>query len=148
MKLILVADVTDLGHKGDVVDVADGYARNFLLPRKKAIAATIGAVKVAEGLRTARLEAERKALEKAEAVAANLAGTRVVIAAHAGDEGRLYGSIGVADLIAGIKKFTGFDLERKAIHLPQPIRAIGLHEVDIKLHPSVEFTLTIDVVPA
>lgn len=148
MRLILVSDVADLGHKGDVVDVSDGYARNFLLPRKKAVKASDGAIKVAEGVRVARAEAERKATENAEAIAVGLAGTRVVIAAHAGDEGRLYGSIGVADLVEGIRKFTGIELERKSVHLAAPIRAIGLHEVEVKLHPTVEFNLTIDVVPA
>ena len=94
MKLILLTDVDDLGKKGEQVDVSDGYARNFLLPRKKAIVATEGALEQAEKLRAAREESERKAKEEATRVASQLTGVRVVLAAQAGDEGKLYGSVG------------------------------------------------------
>ncbi len=148
MKLILLSDIPDLGHRGDVVEVADGYARNYLLPRKHAIKATEGAIAQAEALRRARLEAERRRKDEAERVATQLVGTRVVIAAQAGDEGKLYGSIGAGDVIEGIKKFTGVELDRKVVEIPEPIKAIGLHEVTIRLHPEVEFPITIDVIPA
>lgn len=148
MKLILTSDVEDLGKKGEVVDVADGYARNFLLPKKKAVKATEGAIRTAEALRRAREEAERQAKEEAERIATQLVGTRVVIAAQAGDEGKLYGSVGVADIVEGIKKFTGVELDRKAIHLENPIREIGLHDVQVVLHPEVQFPITLDVIPA
>lgn len=148
MKLILLSDIPDLGHRGDVVDVADGYARNFLLPKKHAIKATEGAIAQAEALRRARAEAERQKKEEAERIATQLVGTRVVLAAQAGDEGKLYGSIGVSDVIEGIKKFTGVELDRKAVEIPEPIKAIGLHEVRVRLHPEVEFPVTIDVIPA
>ncbi len=148
MKLILLSDIPDLGHRGDVVEVADGYARNYLLPRKHAIKATEGAIAQAEALRRARLEAERRKKDEAERVATQLVGTRVVIAAQAGDEGKLYGSIGAGDIIEGIKKFTGVELDRKVVEIPEPIKAIGLHEVTIRLHPEVEFPITIDVIPA
>jgi hypothetical protein len=95
MKLILTADVDPLGKRGDVVDVADGYARNFLLPRQKAIKANEGALQQAEAIREARIEAERRAKEQAENIATQLVGSRVVLAAQAGDEGQLYGSVGV-----------------------------------------------------
>lgn len=148
MKLILLSEVTDLGKKGDLVDVSDGYARNYLLPKKKAIKATEGALAQAESLRTARDEAERVAKQEATRVASQLAGVRVVIAAQAGDEGKLYGSIGQADVVEGIIKFTGVTLERRTVELRTPIRAIGLHEVWVKLHPEVEFPITLDVIPA
>lgn len=148
MKLILTSDVPPLGKKGDVVDVADGYARNFLLPKKKAVKATEGAIRTAEALRRAREEAERQAKDEAERIATQLVGTRVVIAAQAGDEGKLYGSVGVADIVEGIKKFTGVELDRKAIHLENPIREIGLHDVQVVLHPEVQFPITLDVIPA
>ncbi len=148
MRLILLSDIADLGHKGDIVEVADGYARNFLLPKKHAIKATHGAIAQAEALRRARAEAERQKKEEAERVATQLVGTRVVLAAQAGDEGKLYGSIGVSDVIEGIKKFTGVELDRKAVEIPEPIKAIGLHEVRVRLHPEVEFPVTIDVIPA
>jgi large subunit ribosomal protein L9 len=148
MKLILISDVDELGKRGDVVDVAEGYARNFLLPKKKAVKANEGAMAQAEATREARLESEQRAREQAENVATQLVGTRVVLAAQAGDEGRLYGSISVQDVIEGIKRFTGLELERETVVLASPIKAIGLHEIQIKLHPLVEFPLTLDVIPA
>ncbi|MFO7548139.1 MAG: 50S ribosomal protein L9 [Acidimicrobiia bacterium] len=148
MRLILLEAVKDLGGRGDVVDVADGYARNFLLPKNKAIKATDSAIVTAERLRATRLEAELRAKEEAENIATALVGTRVVIAAQAGDEGRLYGSIGAADVVEGIRKFTGIELARKHLDLRSPIKAIGLHEVQVRLHPEVEFPVTIDVIPA
>ena len=148
MKLILTSDVDPLGKRGDVVDVAEGYARNFLLPRKKAVKANEGALAQAESIREARIEFERKAKEDAERLATQLVGSRVVIAAQAGDEGQLYGSISPADVVEGVKRFTGIELERDTLEITKPIKAIGLHEINIKLHPDVEFPLTLDVIPA
>jgi large subunit ribosomal protein L9 len=148
MKLLLTHDVDGLGARGDVVDVSDGYGRNYLLPKGKAIKATAGAVRTLESARARREEKDRKERLEAEQLAAGLVKTRVVIAAHAGDEGRLFGSVGAADVVAGIKKFTGVDIDRKHVDITTPIRAIGLHEVRISLHPEVEFPVTIDVIPA
>ncbi len=147
MKVILLDTVNELGKKGDVVDVSEGYARNFLLPRHKATKATAGALAKAERLRATRIEAELKAKDAASRKAAQLAGTRVVLAAQAGDEGKLYGSVGTADIVEGIRKFTGLEVERKTIDIRKPIKAIGLHEVYVKLHPEVEFPITIDIIP-
>ena len=148
MKLILKEDVDHLGKRGDVVDVADGYARNYLLPRSLASKATEGALEQAEAVREARIEAERRAKEEAETIATQLVGSRVVIAAQAGDEGQLYGSVGVGDVVEGIKRFTGIELTRDQVELDEPIKAIGLHEIQIKAHSEVEFPLTLDVIPA
>lgn len=148
MKLILTGDVVDLGKRGDVVDVADGYARNFLLPKSKAIKANEGALAQAESIREARLEAEHRAKEHAENIATQLVGSRVVLAAQAGDEGQLYGSVGVGDVLEGIRRFTGIELSRTQIEMPEPIKAIGLHEIQVKVHEEVEFPLTLDVIPA
>jgi large subunit ribosomal protein L9 len=148
MKVILTTDVKDVGHKGDVLDVADGFARNYLIPKSFAIKATAGALREAEGMRRAREEAARKAKEEAEATAQALVGTRVVMAAQAADEGRLFGSIGVRDIAAAIEKFTGLQVPHQQIDLRTPIKEIGLHEVRITLHPEVEFMLTLDVIPA
>src|SRR5690606_7059113 len=111
MKLILIDDVERLGQKGDIVDVSDGYARNFLLPRKKAVKATDGAIRSAEQLKRAREEAGKQAKEEAERIATQLVGTRVVLAAQAGDEGKLYGSVGITDVMEGIRKFTGVEID-------------------------------------
>jgi len=148
MKLILTADVAPLGKRGDVVDVADGYARNYLLPQQKAMKANDGALAQAEATREARIEAERRAKETAENIATQLVGSRVVLAAQAGDEGQLYGSVGVGDIVEGIQRFTGIELDRSHVHIEKPIRAIGLHEVVVRAHPEVEFPLTVDIIPA
>jgi large subunit ribosomal protein L9 len=148
MKLILTSDVTDLGKRGDVVEVAEGYARNFLLPRQKAVKANDGALEHAEKVREARIESETKARDEAEALATQLVGTRVVLAAQAGDEGRLYGSISVQDVVEGIRRFTGLELDKSTVVIGEPIKAIGLHEIQIRLHPEIEFPLTLDVIPA
>lgn len=148
MKLILTEDVSGLGGKGEVVEVADGYGRNFLLPKSLAMRATAGALRDAEGTRTAHEETLRKVFEEAEATAKSLVGTRVVLAAQAGDEGKLFGSVTTMDVVDGVLKFTGVPLERSTIQMTAPIKSIGLHEVMVKLHPEVQFALTIDVIPA
>ncbi len=148
MKLILTDDVKGLGGKGEVVEVADGYGRNYLLPKRMAMRATAGALRDAEGIRTAHEEVQKKAFEEAEATAKTLVGTRVVLAAQAGDEGKLFGSVTTTDVIDGVLKFTGVQLDRSTVQMTGPIKSIGLHEVMIKLHPDVQFALTLDVIPA
>jgi len=148
MKLILIAEVPELGRKGDVVDVSEGYGRNYLLPKNLAVKATPGALSNAEALVKARREADRRSFEAAEAIAKTLVGTRVVLAARAGDEGRLFGSVSTTDIIEGVKKFTGIELDKNHVQLAEPIKSIGMHEIRVKLHPEVEFPLSLDVIPA
>ncbi len=148
MKVILTKDVDGLGHKGDVVEVANGYARNFLVPQRLGVAATRGAMKQAEGLQRARAEGVRKAKAEAETIIGPLAGQRVVVAARSADEGRLFGSIGVKDIAAAIEKFTGLAVDSDHIKLATPIKEIGLHEITVRPHAEVETTLTLDVIPA
>jgi len=148
MKVILTKDVEDLGNKGEVVNVADGYARNYLVPRSLAVKATDGALRQAEAMRVAREEALVAARQEAEGYAQSLTGTRVVVAARAGDEGKLFGSIGDGDIAAAITKFTGITVDRRIVELDAPIREIGLHEVMLRPHSEVEFAVTLDVIPA
>ncbi|MFV1970223.1 MAG: 50S ribosomal protein L9 [Acidimicrobiia bacterium] len=148
MKVILTKPVEDLGDKGDVVDVADGYARNYLVPKKFAVKASAGALKQAESMRVAREEAIRRSLEEAQILADSLAGTRVVVAARAGDEGKLFGSIGATDIAEAIVKFTGVDIDKKIIQIEEPIKDIGLHEIVLKPHSDIEVAVTLDVIPA
>lgn len=148
MKLVLTEDVADLGHKGDVVDVADGYGRNYLLPRSMAIKATAGALRDAQTLRDAREAAEAVARETAEQVAQALADTTVVVAARAADEGKLFGSIGARDVAEAIAKYTGVVVPAEQIRLAGPIKEIGLHEVIVTPHRDIEARLTLDVIPA
>ena len=148
VKLILVEDVRDLGQKGDIVDVADGYARNYLVPRGKAVKATAGALAQAEAVRSARVEAAARARSDADQLAQVLLGTRVVVAARAGDEGRLFGSVAEHDIVEAIKRFTGVEVDRKIVSIPAPIKEIGLHEITLHPHPDVDVPLTLDIIPA
>jgi large subunit ribosomal protein L9 len=148
MRVILVQDVPAVGLKGDVLEVADGHARNYLLPQKLAVRATPAAEQRAEGIRAARREAEERAVAEAEQMAQALAGQVVVVAARAADEGRLYGSIGIRDIAEAVHKFTGVDVPHEHIDLRSPIKSIGLHEVRVRPHPDVEFDFTLDVIPA
>lgn len=148
MKVILTKPVEDLGDKGDVVDVADGYARNYLVPKKFAVKASDGALRQAESMRLARIDAERKSLEEARALGDTLAGMRVVVAARAGDAGNLFGSIGASDVAEAIVKFTGVEIDKRIIQIEEPIKEIGLHEIALKPHSEVEVLVTLDVIPA
>ena len=148
MKLILTQDVTDLGLRGDVVEVADGYARNYLVPRSLGMKATRGALKDAEKIRATRFEVERKARESAEDMAQSLSGATVVVAARAADEGRLFGSIGLRDVAEAIAKYTGVTVPHDQIRLAGPIKEIGLHQVVVRPHAEVEIQLVLDVIPA
>ncbi len=147
MNVILTTDVDGLGRKGDVVEVADGYARNYLVPKSKAIKATRGALKEAETLRRSREELERVVKAAASQVAEALVDSRVVVAARSTDEGKLFGSIGASNVAEAIFSYTGVQVEPQAIVLTSPIKEIGLYEVTIKPHPDVEFQLTLDVIP-
>lgn len=148
MKLILTDTVDGLGRKGDVVEVADGYGRNYLVPQSKAIKATRGALKEAQVLRRSREEAERVEKAAASLIAEALADSRVVVAARSAEEGKLFGSIGARNVAEAIAQYTGVQVEPQIIMLTGPIKEIGLHEVTIKPHPEVEFQLTLDVIPS
>jgi len=112
------------------------------------VKASAGALRQADGMRSARAEAERRALEQAQQLAESLAGTRVVVAARAGDSGNLFGSIGATDVTAAIVKFTGIEIDRKIVDVPEPIKEIDLHEVWLRPHPEVSVAVTLDVIPA
>lgn len=148
MKVILTKSVEDLGAKGDVVTVADGYARNYLIPKNHAVKASDGALKQAEAMRQARIATEKQALADAKELGDSLTGTRVVVAARAGDAGNLFGSIGAHDIAEAIVKFTGVEVDTKIVDIATPIKEIGLHEVMLKPHAEVEVAITLDVIPA
>jgi large subunit ribosomal protein L9 len=148
VKLILRQDVPDLGKVGDVVDVAEGYGRNYLVPRRMAVKVTKGAIAEADRARKTREDSDRRALEAAQSIAETIGGTRLVVAANAGDEGKLFGSVGVGDLVAAVKKVTGLEVDPHIFRLAAPIKEIGLHTIDASPHPEVDFQLTLDVIPA
>jgi large subunit ribosomal protein L9 len=146
MKVILRADVADVGHKGDVLDVADGYARNFLVPRGLAMAASKGALAQAESMRRSRAVRDTHDREAAEEVATKLTPVTIRIPARAGAEGRLFGSVTPADVASAVENQTGVAIDRRRLHLDEPIRALGAHEVPLRLHPEVEVRLSVEVV--
>ena len=148
MKLILTSKVAGLGTKGDVVEVTTGYGRNYLLPQRLAIKATRGAINQIKEARRVKEAARRRELETAENLRLQLSETRIVIAAQVTDEGRLFGSIGITEVIDAVRSLSGVKLDRKMITLPEPIKIIGFHEVKITLDREVEVRLTLDVIPA
>ena len=146
MRIILQKEVEKLGDPGDIVQVADGYARNYLIPRGLAAPATKGAVRHAERLKSGHEERLRRDKADAEATAARLAKAPVRIAAQAGEDGRLFGSITAQDVADELSKTLDEQFDRRRIHLQEPIRSLGAHEVQVHLHPEVDATVTVDVV--
>jgi large subunit ribosomal protein L9 len=146
MRVILRSDVSGLGNKGDVVDVANGYGRNFLLPRGLAFVATPGAESQAEGMRRSRAVKDAADRAAAEEVAKTLVSSPVTITARVGADDKLFGSVTAADIAAAVTAQTGVDIDRKQLHLADPIRTAGTHLVPIKLHADVEFPVTVEVV--
>jgi large subunit ribosomal protein L9 len=146
VKVILRADVPDVGHKGDVLDVADGYARNYLVPRGLAMAASKGALAQAESMRRSRAVRDARDREAAEEIATRLTPVTIKIPARAGAEGRLFGSVTPADIADAVRSQAGVEVERRRLHLPEPIRALGIHEIPLRLHPEVEVRLSVEVV--
>ena len=146
MRVILRADVTNVGLKGDVLDVADGYARNFLVPRGLALKASPGALNQAAAMRRARDVREARDRASAEEIASRLAPTVVTVPAKAGAEGRLFGSVTAADVVAAVEAQTGVTLDRRRVHLDEPIKTLGVHEVAVRLHSAVELRLSVEVV--
>ena len=147
MKVILNQEVRGVGAPGDIIDVSDGYGRNYLLPRNLARLATPGAVRQAEGIRARRVAREVADLEQARTVAAHLESLRVVIRAKAGSEGRLFGSITTPQIVEAVQRTGGVEIDRRRIHLDNPIKQLGTHQLTVRLHPDVEATLNVEVVP-
>ena len=145
MEVILRQHVDNLGERGQIVKVADGYARNYLLPRNLALPATEGNKRHVE--RERRIMEQREAEEKgqAESIASRLATVEITIARRVGETDQLYGSVTAADIADYLKKH-GFDIDRRRLVLPDPIKTIGEHNVPLKLHRSVTVPLTVKVV--
>ena len=146
MKVILRADVANVGYKGDVLEVADGFGRNYLLPKGLAMVASEGALDQAAAMRRARDRRDAQDREAAESVARQLVAKVIRITAKAGVEGRLFGSVTASDVAAAVADQTGVAVDRRRLHLDEPIKSLGAHEVAIKLHSEVEFRLPVEVV--
>ena len=145
MKVILQRTVERLGDPGDVADVADGYARNYLIPRGLAVKAEKGAVRHAESLKQAHETRIKAQKGEYEGMAARLIQSPVVVRARVGEEGRLFGSVTAADIAEAVSAQAGVNVDRKDVHLDEPIRSVGTHEVRVHLFPEVDPVLTVDV---
>jgi large subunit ribosomal protein L9 len=145
MKVILRSDVAGIGKKGDIVDVADGHARNLLIPRGLAMRSSAGAEKQAGAMRRARDLKDSADREAAEAIATRLVPQTFTISARAGGEGKLFGSITTADIAKTVQEQSGIELDRRKLHLDEPIREVGTHRVSVKLHADVEFPVTLEI---
>ena len=145
MKVILRADVERVGKKGEVIDVADGFARNYLVPKGLALKASPGAQAQAASMRRAALVKDSREREAAELVARKLVPAVVRVPARAGKDGRLFGSVTAHDVATATKEQTGIDIDRRRIHLDEPIKSLGRHEVPVKLHADVQFVVTVEV---
>lgn len=145
MQVLLRSDVAGVGRRGDIVNVSSGHARNFLLPNGLAVVATAGTVRQSDSMKKARQQREAADRESATNLIADLAKRQITVTAKAGNEGRLFGSVSVADIVSAIASQTGATVERKALVLGEPIRTVGEHAVTIETH-GVSGTVTISVV--
>ncbi|MEU8826140.1 50S ribosomal protein L9 [Streptomyces sp. NPDC048636] len=148
MKIILTNEVSGLGTAGDVVDVKDGYARNYLVPRGLAIRWTKGGEKDVEQIRRGRRIREIATIEQANEVKARLEGVKVQLKTRAGDAGRLFGSVTPADIASAIKAAGGPDVDKRRIEVLSPIKTLGAHQVSVRLHAEVAAKVGVEVVAA
>jgi large subunit ribosomal protein L9 len=145
MKVILQEDVHNLGATGDVVDVADGYGRNFLLPRQLALIADERNVRRLEHQKRTAAARQAKILAEAQAFAARLTNVAVSIKRQAGAEDKIFGSVTTADIAEALTA-QGLDVDRKTLHLEEPIRSIGVFTVPVKVHKAVDASVKVYVV--
>ncbi len=145
VRIILRSDLDGLGKRGDIIDVSDGHARNYLLPKGLAMKATPGTVDQAGKMRRARDVRDQAEREQAQSVASTLVAQIITVPAKAGPEGKLFGSVTTADIVAAVEAATGIALDRRDIE-SDPIRTVGSHQVRASLHNDVSFPITLDVV--
>ena len=147
MKLILNSDVKSLGRKGDIVNVAKGYARNYLLPKKLAIMATTSNLELAEKIQEKRKLQAQENSELADSITTALADAHIVISQNSTDEGTLYAAISNEQIVEAIETFSGYKLEDSQIDMKDQVKEIGLHTVTVVLGPDTQFDTTLEVVP-
>ena len=145
-KIILRADVKGVGKRGDILDVADGFARNFLIPRSLAMPAAAGTVAQAAAMRRSRDLRDAKDRASAETIARTLVAKTITISMKSHGE-KLFGSVTTADVVAAIQAQTGVSIDKRQLHIADQIKTLGSHSVPIKLHSDVEFAVAVEVVP-
>lgn len=146
MKIVLREDVDNLGRKGDMLEVADGYARNYLVPRGLALKASKGIVKQAESMRRSREVREVRDRAAAEEVAAKISGARIEVTARAGEGGKLFGSVTSSDIADAVLAQSGVEIDRRKIDLVEPLKELGPAELTVRLHSGVDATIHVEVV--
>jgi large subunit ribosomal protein L9 len=146
MRVVLRSDVDKLGKRGDMIDVADGYARNYLLPKGHAILASNGVTAQASAMRRARDLRDARDRESAELVARTLVPMVIRIPARSGPGGKLFGSVTAADVADAVAAQAKVSLDRRRLQMDEPIKSLGTHEIPVKLHADVEFPVTVEVV--
>ncbi|NDK31997.1 50S ribosomal protein L9 [Nesterenkonia haasae] len=147
-KLILTQEVTGLGAPGDVVEVKDGYARNYLLPRGYALTWTKGGEKDVERIRQARKAREIATVEEAQSIAEKLQAQTVQVGVKTGESGRLFGTVGAAQIAEAVQAAGLGSIDRRTVELPERIKAVGHYTATVKLHAEVSATIDLQVVPA
>ena len=148
MRVILKREVAGLGRPGDVKDVADGYAQNFLLPRGLAIEATAGEMKVLSRARDAKRAKQDRAHADAEELAKRLSETTLVFRLKAGDQGKTFGSVTSKDIAEALQREQKVEVDKTKVHLPEPLKALGVHQVEIRLLTDVRANVTVAIEPA
>ncbi|MBQ1081794.1 MULTISPECIES: 50S ribosomal protein L9 [Nocardiopsis] len=148
MKLILTHEVNGLGAPGDVVEVKNGYGRNYLLPRGFAIRWTRGGQKQIDLIQRARKARDIRTLDEAQQVAGRVGALNVRLKQRAGQGGRLFGSVTPADIVEAVKATGGPELDKRRIEIKNPIKSVGAHKVQVRLHPEVAATIKLDIVGA
>ncbi|MBI1377976.1 MAG: 50S ribosomal protein L9 [Frankiales bacterium] len=148
MKLILTQDVNGLGAPGDVVEVKDGYGRNYLLPRGLATPWTKGGEKQVAQIKRARSVREVRDVEAATAIKQSLEGLKVTLTARSGETGRLFGAVTVADVVEAITAAGGPAVDKRKVTIVAPIKTVGAHKVEVRVHPEALASVTVDVVRA
>ncbi|MCW2947465.1 MAG: rplI [Actinoallomurus sp.] len=146
MKLILTQQVSGLGAPGEIVEVKDGYGRNYLIPRGFAMRWTRGAEKQVDSIRKARSAREIASIEQAEAVRGDLERLKVKLSTRAGDSGRLFGAVTPADIAGAVQAAGGPQLDKRRIELTNPIKTVGAHQVAVRLHTEVSAKIQLEVV--
>ena len=147
MKVILRANVEGVGNTGDLVDVANGYAQNFLMPKGLAMRATEGAATQAEAMQRSQELRGVKEREGAEELGQQLQAQTIAILARVGQDEQLYGSVTTSEIAEAVQAQTGIVLDRRDMSLEEPIRTVGIHQVDMRLHSDVRIQITIEVSP-
>ena len=148
MKLILTQEVDGLGAPGDVVEVKDGYGRNYLVPRGLGIRWTRGGEKTVESIKTARTARAARDADHAKEIKTKIEATQVAVKVRSGAGGRLFGAVTTAEIADAITEVSGEPVDRRTILVDQPIKALGAHEVSVKLHDEVSATVALNVIPA